>query len=65
MQAALGKVDSQRGLSLRFPRFLRVREDKGIEDATPADTIADLFRMQASAGVPGWIVGGRWRQATD
>lgn len=43
-------MDSQRGLSLRFPRFLRVREDKGIEDATPADTIADLFRMQVRGG---------------
>ena len=39
-------MDSQRGLSLRFPRFLRVRDDKGIEDATPAEMIADLFRMQ-------------------
>ena len=50
-QAAVGRVDCQRGLSLRFPRFLRVRDDKGVEDATPADTIADLFRMQARGGV--------------
>lgn len=54
-QAAVGRVDSQRGLSLRFPRFLRVRDDKGIEDATPAETIADLFRMQVRVGLKGGV----------
>jgi len=45
-KAGVGLVDKQRGMSLRFPRFLKVREDKGVEDATTAAQIAELFRMQ-------------------
>jgi DNA ligase 1 len=32
--AAIGLVSDSRGLSLRFPRFLKKREDKGIEEAS-------------------------------
>ncbi|OIR58482.1 MAG: DNA ligase 1 [Amphiamblys sp. WSBS2006] len=46
--AAYGLVDSERGVSLRFPRFLRKREDKGPEDASDAGLIADLYTQQAS-----------------
>ncbi|KAI8939566.1 hypothetical protein NX059_003330 [Plenodomus lindquistii] len=44
--AAIGLVSEERGLSTRFPRFLRVREDKGIEEATEAEQLADLYRKQ-------------------
>jgi DNA ligase-1 len=44
--AAIGLVSEDRGLSTRFPRFLRVREDKGIEEATEANELADLYRKQ-------------------
>lgn len=44
--AAIGLVSEERGLSLRFPRFLRVREDKGIEEASTADFLAGLWRKQ-------------------
>jgi DNA ligase-1 len=44
--AAIGLVSEERGLSTRFPRFLKVREDKSIEEATEAGELADLYRKQ-------------------
>ena len=44
--AAIGLVSEERGLSLRFPRFLRVREDKGIDEASTCDFLAALWRKQ-------------------
>lgn len=48
--AALGEVSEDRGLSVRFPRFVRVREDKRIEDATPATQLADMWRKRDTTG---------------
>ena len=45
--AAIGLVSEERGLSLRFPRFMNVREDKSIEEATTSDYLALLWRKQA------------------
>jgi DNA ligase-1 len=44
--AAIGHVSEERGLSMRFPRFLRVREDKSIEEASTSDFLASLYRKQ-------------------
>lgn len=44
--AALGLVSQDRGLSLRFPRFLKKREDKGIEEASTNEFLAGLWQKQ-------------------
>lgn len=52
--AALGLVSDERGLSLRFPRCLGKREDKGIEEASTNEFLAGLYRKQeARAPAPG------------
>lgn len=48
--AAIGLVSDERGLSLRFPRFLRVRDDKSIEEASTSDFLAELYRKQEAKG---------------
>ncbi|KAI1817027.1 ATP-dependent DNA ligase [Poronia punctata] len=50
--AAIGLVSQDRGLSLRFPRFLRKREDKGIEEASTSEFLAGLFRKQEAKAPP-------------
>lgn len=48
--AAIGLVDEERGLSMRFPRFLKVREDKSIDEASTADFLAELWFKQEARG---------------
>ena len=44
--AAIGLISEERGLSTRFPRFLKVREDKSIDEATEAADLASMYRKQ-------------------
>ncbi|KAF8758766.1 DNA ligase [Rhizoctonia solani] len=49
-QASKGFVAGDRGLSLRFPRFIRVREDKALNDASTPEFLAGLWRKQGGKG---------------
>ncbi|CAI5710479.1 unnamed protein product [Hyaloperonospora brassicae] len=49
--AAIGLVAKDKGISLRFPRFIRVRGDKETTQATNSSQIADLYRAQGLTSV--------------
>ncbi|KAK1831017.1 hypothetical protein QBC39DRAFT_259710 [Podospora conica] len=51
--AAAGLVEGGRGLSLRFPRFLRERGDKGVEEASSGEELAGLWGKQEAGGLHG------------
>lgn len=44
----INEVEEDRGISLRFPRFMKIRDDKTCFDATPSSMILDMYNQQAS-----------------
>jgi len=63
--AAIGLVSEERGLSMRFPRFLKVREDKSIEEASTSDLLAGLYRKQEARAQVDGSAHGKMQEEDD
>jgi len=42
--AALGTLEADKGIGLRFPRHIRERDDKKPEECTNTDQILEMYR---------------------
>jgi len=58
-QAAVGEIPGERGLAMRFPRFIKIREDKSVEDASTPTLVASMFKQQSNRVVPKPEVGSK------
>jgi ATP-dependent DNA ligase len=41
-----GQVSKEAGLSIRFPRFIRWRDDKSVEEATTPQEILEMYKLK-------------------
>lgn len=46
-KSGIGLINDSKGIALRFPRFLRIREDKPIDQATNRNQVIDMYNQQS------------------
>ena len=63
--AAAGRVHPTRGISLRFPRFVRLRPDRTPETASGPADVAELFLAQHRCGDPAAIAAAEGDDVDD
>lgn len=44
--AAIDKIEEDKGIAIRFPRYLNLREDKSSEESTTVSEIIDMYKRQ-------------------
>jgi DNA ligase-1 len=49
--AAIGEIEPDRGIALRFPRFIRQRTDKRVDEATSNEQILEFYKAQAAVNI--------------
>lgn len=64
-KAAVGRLHQQRGVAMRFPRFVRVRDDKSPMDATSAEEVVALYGKQVRKVGGGGATGGGGEASGD